>query len=248
MAVEPISLIPAEGAGRGMLRCRDARSGCTILIGPPAADPRLWREYLDGALEVYRSFGAEEAVEYDAWLDGRTTSLFCVALDSDGRVVAGVRAEGPHRHVDQVHAVRSWAGRQGDAAFRKMVADQIPSGVVEAKTGWVARDAEHRHALADWVARAIVQSALLLGVRYSTGIAPSHVLDRYASSGMKVVWWVPSSGYPNERYITHPVWWDMQTYKSVGTPEQVRLIEAEMAELTAGGTVHRTRGEGLAQA
>ncbi|MFE3101092.1 hypothetical protein [Nocardia tengchongensis] len=248
MAVEPIALASTESPGSGMLRCADTQSGYTILIGPPHADPRLWREYLAGALAVYRHYGAEEAVEYDAWLDGSTTALFCVALDSDGRVVAGVRAEGPHQHVDQVHAVRSWAGRAGDAAFRKLVADQIPDGVIESKTGWVAPDAEHRHALADWVARAIVQSTVLLGARYSTGIAPSHVIDRYRTTGMAVVWWVPSSGYPNDRYITHPVWWDMENYRERGTPEQVRRVESELAELHASGPVDWTGGERLAQA
>ena len=230
----------------GMRRCKDVESGCTILMGAPHADPRLWREYLDGALAVYRHYGAEDAVEYDAWLDGSSTSLFCIALDSSGRVVAGLRAEGPHQYVDQVHAIRSWSGRPGEAAFRKMVADQIPDGVIESKTGWVARDTEHRSALAGWVARAIVQSALLLGARYSTGIAPSHVLDRYRTTGMKVVWWIPASGYPNDRYITVPVWWDMRNYQTLGTAAQIRLIETEMVELTGSGPLSWTRGERVA--
>lgn len=248
MAVEPIARVPAEGPRRGMLQCRDAQSGYTILMGPPQADPALWREYLDGALAVYRSYGAEDAIEYDAWLDGASTALFCVVLDFDGKVVAGMRAEGPHRHVDQVHAVRSWDGRPGDAAFRRLVAEQIPFGVVESKTGWVSRTDPHRHALADWIARGCMQSALLLGARYSTGIIPSHVIDRYRTSGMNIVWWVPSSGYPNERYVTCPVWWDAQTYAELGTPQQVRAIEIEMAELRASGEVGGLRGEGLAQA
>ncbi|WP_405485914.1 hypothetical protein [Nocardia sp. NBC_00511] len=217
-------------------------------MGPPQADPELWREYLDGALAVYSGFGAEDAVEYDAWLDGATTAIFAVALDSDGKVVAGMRAEGPHSHVDQVHAVRSWDGRPGDAAFRKFVAEQIPFGVVESKTGWVSRSVEDRHILANWIPRACVETTLVLGARYSTGITPSHVVNRYRTTGMNVVWWVPTSGYPDDRYVTCPVWWDMETYASLGTPEQARYIEIEMAELRASGEAGGAQGEGLAQA
>ncbi|WP_459962370.1 hypothetical protein [Nocardia sp. IFM 10818] len=246
MAIEPIALVPAEGPGDGMLRFQDPRTGCTFLVGSPEADPRLWRQCMDGALEVYRRYGSEDALEYDAVIDGRSTTLFGVAMDSSGRVVAGVRAEGPHKHVEQVHAVMSWAGLPGDAAFRRMVADQIPDGVIECKAGWTARDAEHRGALADWVARCIVHSMALLGVRYAVGVAPQHALKCYRSSGANVAWWIPASSYPDDRYRTVPVWWDMQTYKSVATDLQVRLIEAELSELTASGTLDWSRSEGLA--
>ncbi|MBL1079507.1 hypothetical protein JK358_34390 [Nocardia sp. 2] len=251
MAVESIALVPAEGVGDGMLQFHDPQSGCTFLVGTPQADPMLWADFMAGALAVYRHYGAEDALEYDTVIDGHTTTLFCVALNSSGRAVAGVRAEGPHRHVDEVHAVASWAGLPGESSFRRMVADQIPDGVIECKAGWVARGVENRAQLADWVARAIVHCSALLGVRYVVGVAPDHALPRYRSSGAKVAWWVPPTSYPDERYSTVPVWWDMNTFRSEATESQVRLIDSELSELLASGPVPPvswTHGEGLAPA
>ncbi|MFE3259485.1 hypothetical protein ACFXPS_28920 [Nocardia sp. NPDC059091] len=249
MSVESIAPVPAEGPGDGMLHYRDAESGHTFLIGPPQASPALWRQCMDGALEVYRHYSSEDALEYDAVVDGLSTTLFAVALDREQKVVAGVRAEGPHRHVDEVHAVSSWRGMAGDAAFRRLVAEQIPDGVIECKAGWTARDTGNRSALADWVARAIVHCATLLGVRYAVGVAPEHALKCYRSSGANVAWWIPPTSYPDDRYRTVPVWWDLHTYHTVATEPQARLIEIELAELVAEGTTlpdEWSRDEGLA--
>lgn len=251
MAVEPIALVPAEGPGDGMLRFRDAQSGCTFVAGSPQVHPDLWRECMDGALRIYRHYGSEDALEYDKVIDGHSTTLFFVALDSDGKAVAGVRAEGPHKHVDTVHAIADWSGLPGEAAFRRMVAEQIPEGVIETKAGWAARESPHRSALAAGVSRAIVHCMTLLGVRYGVGVSPEHALGRYRSSGASVPWWIPAASYPDERYRTVPVWWDLQTFRSVAADSQVRMIDAEWAELTADGTVPPVawlRDIGLAQA
>ncbi|MGW4120782.1 hypothetical protein [Nocardia sp. NPDC004711] len=186
---------------------------------------------MDGALEAYRHFGSEEALDYDEVIDGRSTSLFFVVLDPHGRVVAGVRAEGPHKHVDEMRAVAGWAGQEGGPAFRHLVADQIPHGVIECKAGWAARESEHRHALADWMARACVHAALLLGVRFVSSHSPEHALRLYRSSGANVAWQIPPSSYPDERYRTFAVWWDMETYHLVATGSQARLLEVELSEL-----------------
>ncbi len=251
MAVEPIAVVPAEGPGDGMLQFRDTQSGCRFLAGTPRAHPILWRECMDGALRVYQRYGSEDALEYDTVIEGHSTSMFFVALDPNGKAVAGVRAEGPHKHVDEVHAVADWAGLPGEAAFRKLVADQIPEGVIETKAGWTAREAEHRSELAAGVARAIVHCMVLLGVRYGVGVSPEHALERYRSSGARAPWWIPAASYPDDRYRTVPVWWDLRTYRSVASVSQVRLIDAELAELTVNGKVPPVewlRGDGLAQA
>ncbi|MFF0610152.1 hypothetical protein ACFYUD_15930 [Nocardia tengchongensis] len=231
MAVEPIERVSAESPGHGMLRFQEPRTGFTILVGPPEADADLWRRNMDGALEAYRRFGAEEALEYDEVIDGTSTSLFFVALDPDGQVVAGVRAEGPHKQVDEMRAVASWDGLEGDPAFRRMIADQIPDGVIECKAGWVARDSEHRHALADWMSRACVHAALLLGARYTSAHSPEHALNLYRSSGANVAWWIPPSSYPDDRYRTFAIWWDMETCSSVATEPQAEMLEIELSQL-----------------
>ncbi|MEV6767482.1 hypothetical protein AB0N05_02505 [Nocardia sp. NPDC051030] len=220
-----------------MLRLRDAQSGCTFLFGPPQADPVLWRRYLDGALRAYRHYGAGNAVDYDAWIDGSSTALFAVALDSDGQVVAGVRAEGPFKHVDEVPSVAGWAGLPGENAFRKMVADQIPDGVYECRTGWVKPGIEQHSALADWVARAIIHFIPMLGARFSVGAAAEHALALYRRGGARTAWWIPASSYPDDRYRTVPLWWDMRTFRLLAADSQVRAIDAEWAALSADGPV-----------
>ncbi|WP_433591835.1 hypothetical protein [Nocardia sp. CA-145437] len=239
MAVEPIERVPEGSPGHGMLRFQESRTGFTILVGPPEADPDLWRRNMDGALAAYRRFGSEEALEYDKVIDGVTTSLFLVALDPEGRVVAGVRAEGPHKQVDEMRAVASWEGLEGDSAFRHLIAEQIPRGVIECKAGWVDRDSEHRHALADWMSRACVHAALLLGVRYIGSHSPEHALNLYRSSGANVAWWIPPSSYPDDRYRTFAIWWDMDTYASVATESQARMIEIELSQLRENGLLPR---------
>ncbi|WP_460365704.1 hypothetical protein, partial [Actinocorallia lasiicapitis] len=90
---------------------RDAASGCFFLAGTPASRPELWDRFLRGALETYRHFGVESALEYPAIRDGGTTTGFLVGLDPDGAAVAGLRILGPYAGLADVHALRAWAGR-----------------------------------------------------------------------------------------------------------------------------------------
>ncbi|MVU83007.1 hypothetical protein GPX89_37940 [Nocardia sp. ET3-3] len=251
MTVDPIAHVPPTGSGGEMLRLQDALSGYTFFFGPPHADPVLWRSYMEGALRVYGHYGAESAVDYDKVIDGSSTALFAVAVDSDGQAVAGVRAEGPFKHVDEVPSVVSWAGLPGEAAFRKMVADQIPDGVYECRTGWVVPKSPQHRMLADWVARAIIHFIPMLGARYSVGAAAEHALPLYRRGGARAAWWIPASSYPDERYRTVPLWWDLRTVRSLATAEQARAIDAEWATLSAVGPMPPTSwfpDQGRAQA
>lgn len=103
----------AESAGTDLLRFRDEPSGCTFYIGTPQAHPRLWRRNIDGALGVYRHYGVDVALDYDNVIDGHSTALFMTALDADGQVVAGLRAQGPTRI--STRPPLCWSGRASPA-------------------------------------------------------------------------------------------------------------------------------------
>ncbi len=53
-------------------------SDCRMVVGIPAQDPELWAAYLAGALQTYRRFGVENALEFDEIRDGISTSMFLV--------------------------------------------------------------------------------------------------------------------------------------------------------------------------
>ncbi len=254
MTVETIAVGPGGTCDAEVLRFRDMHSGYVFHVATPQTHPDLWRRYLHGALQVYRHYGVDHVLEYDSVVDGRSTSLFFAAVDPSGAVVAGLRAQGPHRVADEVHALRAWAGRPGAAELRAMVANRMPEGVVEVKAVWVARAAEHRAALAAAVSRCVVHAARLLGARFGFVATATPNVGLYRSSGGYVADRIPSVPYPDDRYRTVPMWWDIRTYRSLATKLQSSLTALEHVALDARLSPHdrALSGEpgigGLAQA
>ncbi|MFI7667976.1 hypothetical protein [Nocardia sp. NPDC049526] len=238
MTVETIAVGPGGTRDAEVLRFRDMHSGYVFHVATPQAHPDLWRRYLRGALQVYRHYGVDHALEYDSVVDGRSTSLFFAAVDPSGAVVAGLRAQGPYGAADDVHALRAWAGRPGVAELRAMVADRIPEGVVEVKAVWVSRAAEHRAALAAAVSRCVVHAARLLDARFSFVTTATRNIGLYRSSGGYVADRIPEVPYPDDRYRTIPMWWDTRTYRSLATKLQSSLTALERAALDAWLSPH----------
>ncbi|MFX0576005.1 hypothetical protein [Nocardia nepalensis] len=233
MTVETIAVGPGGTRDAEVLRFRDMHSGYVFHVATPQAHPDLWRRYLRGALQVYRHYGVDHALEYDSVVDGRSTSLFFAAVDPTGAVVAGLRAQGPYGVADEVHALGAWAGRPGSAELRAMVADRIPEGVVEVKAVWVARAAEQRAALAAAISRCVVHAARLLDARFAFVTTATRNIGLYRSSGGYVADRIPSVPYPDDRYRTIPMWWDARTYRSLAAKLQSSLIALEHAALDA---------------
>ncbi len=234
MSLEAIAVVPEEGPGEGMLRFRDAVSGCVFYVGTPEAHPALWRLCMAGALDAYREFGVESALEYDSVINGRSTTMFMVGVDSDGRVVAGVRAQGPYRHVDEAHAVVEWRGHVGEDVLRRSIADRIVDGVIEVKSGWVQRDAPSRSALRAAVARGIVHATGLLGARYAVATADRELAELWRCSGATVTWRIPEVPYPDDRYRTVVLWWDRNDCRAIADESQAPLLDAEQIQLAEG--------------
>ncbi|MGY4099772.1 hypothetical protein ACW2Q0_09465 [Nocardia sp. R16R-3T] len=238
MTVETVAVGPGGTHDAEVLRFRDMYSGYVFHVATPQAHPDLWRRYLCGALQVYRHYGVDHVLEYDSVVDGRSTSLFFAAVDPSGAVVAGLRAQGPYRMADEVQALRAWAGRPGADGLRTMVADRIPEGVVEVKAVWVARAVEHRAALAAAVSRCVVHAARLLDARFGFVTTATRNITLYRSSGGYVADRTPSVPYPDDRYRTVPMWWDIQTYRTLATKLQGSMTALECAALDAWRSPH----------
>lgn len=255
MTVEAVAIGAGDARDAEVLRFRDMHSGFVVQVATPDAHPDLWRRYLSGALDVYRQYGVERALEFDRVADGRSTSLFFAAVDGDGQVVAGLRAQGPYRNPDEVHGLGAWTGRPGAGALREALAERMDEGVVEAKAVWVTRAGlACRSQLGAAVARCVVHAAWLLGARYGFVTAAAHSARLYESSGGRIAKGIPPVPYPDDRYRTVPLWWDTRAYRTHATKLQGSLLALERATLGARPwPSHRTptrepRIGGLAQA
>lgn len=220
----------AGGADAGGLHYLDDLSGCRVRVGTPAELPELWRRYVDGALVVYRHYGVEDALDIESIADGRTTAMFLVAQDPDGTVVAGLRAHGPHRTADEIAGFQPWLGAEGERELRAAVAERVPAGVIETKGAWSTRERPRRPELGELLARGIVHLAWLLDARYVFGASPLHRLELYGSSGAQQPPEIPAVNYPDDRYVTVPIWWDLEDL-STATPSQRELVNVERAQL-----------------
>lgn len=209
----------------------DPDTECTLVVARPADERDLWRDYLDGAVHSYRRHGVECALDMDRLRTADDTVLFFAALDSEGRILAGVRAKGPLRGADDSHAVVEWAGQPGLESVRKMIDDRTPFGILEMKTAWVTDDRERSRPLTKALARSGFHAMALMDIQFCMATAGAYVLDRWRSSGGVVATHIPPAPYPDERYQTAMMWWDRRTFINYAEPEQVSKILQETAAL-----------------
>jgi hypothetical protein len=227
-----MSVSIAETAFRGLpdnasAQWWDRDTDCTLVVSTPGAEPELWDDFVEGALRSYRKHGVERAIDPGTLADPVATSLFLAAIDDTGRVVGGVRAQGPYRDAEQSHAVVEWADQPALPLVRKMIDDRIPFGVVEIKTAWSSDDFPRSRALTPVLARMPLHATLVLGAKFAMATAAAHVLDRWRSSGGVVATRIPATPYPDERYETKMMWWDQAEFTRTADPQQIIATRAE---------------------
>lgn len=220
------------GADAGGLRYFEERSGCDVLFGTPSELPELWRQYVDGALNVYQHYGVEVVLDFESIADGQSTAGFFAVIDSEATMVAGMRAHGPHLTADEIAGFQPWVGTPDEAALRSELVERIPLGVIETKGAWSSRALPRRPGIGALLARAIPHAAWLLDARYVFGASPLHCLDLYDATGARQPPGVSPVAYPDERYVTVPVWWDLDDL-STAKPDQHELISSEREQLVA---------------
>lgn len=211
----------------------DPTSGRQIVIARPTTKPDLWLDYVHGARATYRRHDVESALDYDHVRNGNSTSLFAVALEADGQVVGGLRVQGPYTCAEQATAIAEWGGRTGTDELRRQITDRLSDGVIEIKAVWVDHDAPRHHQITDAIARVIVHSMTLMGVRYAFCTAASHAIPRWESTGAVVSTDVTPVAYPDERYRTKLLWWDQLCVYDTIAPGQLPSLLRESRELTA---------------
>jgi hypothetical protein len=208
----------------------EADANCEFVLSQPTLDPALWREYTDGAQQSYRRHGVECALDLDALLSGHDTIMFFVAVDPSGRVLGGARAIGPLRAPEESHAFVEWDDQPGQQEVREMIAQRLPDGMIELKSGWKVNDPDRNRWLTDALARIGCHIGSLLNVRYIMATAATTIVDKWRTGGC-VVAPVPATPYPNERYRTQLVFWDRRTFAAHATPEQACKTHFETTQL-----------------
>ncbi|NLU62353.1 hypothetical protein HCA61_08745 [Rhodococcus sp. HNM0563] len=211
------------------LEFHDEKSGYRFVAASPAAEPALWTEFVAGALTAYRKYGVETAVEYDKIIDGVSTTYFFAALDAEGAVVGGSRALGPYRSVDDAHPMVEWTDPVHRAVLRRVLGECLAHGLVESKMGWVAAGIPRRRQLSTSVARTTTYCMELLGARYLVGTAAHNALEMWTQSGARIVESVPPCPYPDSRYRTRLLLWDVLESRSCErTRELEKLLTSEV--------------------
>ncbi|MCV7424486.1 hypothetical protein H7K45_28475 [Mycobacterium yunnanensis] len=225
---------PGQYVPGGTMSWWDSAAECAVTIAEPAAAPDLFGEYHRGAVASYAKFGVSDAIDADAERCAADTALFWVMTDVDGRVIGGVRTKGALAAPTDSHAVVEWAGQPGESAVRTMLAQRIPSGVIEMKAAWMDGGGHCTRQRAKLHARSGFHLVALLGVDYYMATSAAHTLERWRSTG-GVVAPIPATPYPDARYETKMMWWDRRTFTVHGEPDQVASVVVEVAR------IHRRR-------
>jgi hypothetical protein len=202
----------------------------------PRERPDLWAAYLEGAVESYRAFGVEKALDIQEIHNGLSTPLFWVARSIEGKVVAGMRVHGPFLEVDQAHVVDEFRGDVGLARVREMLALRIPHGVIEIKGCWVTPGIEGQANLSDALARCYVHSMDYFNVRFACCSAALHASRRWVRSGGQIDQELKPIPYPDDRYETTMLWWDRERLGDDVHPTQMGLMLDERRQLREGQT------------
>jgi hypothetical protein len=204
------------------LEFHDESSGYRFVAASPSVEPDLWTAFVSGALTAYRKYGVEAAVEYDKIIDGASTAYFFAALDADGAVAGGSRALGPYQRADDAHPMVEWSDPVHRTAIRQVLDECLPHGLVESKMGWVAAGVPRRRQLKASVARTTTYCMELLGARYLVGTAADNALDMWTQCGARIVDDIPPCPYPDSRYRTRLLLWDVRDSRSC---ERTRELE-----------------------
>jgi hypothetical protein len=211
----------------------DPNAECTLVMSQPTIDRDLWLEYLRGAAQSYRKHGVERALDLPAIRNGDDTAMFWATVDTDGRVIGGVRAKGPLKSADDSHAVIEWAGRPGLEDVRKMITDRVPFGILEMKSAFVTDDPDRKTTVTRALARSGFHAMALMDLQFCMATSAPHVLNQWRSSG-GVVASIPATPYPDERYRTRMMWWDRRTFAKHAEPDQVSKILIEITAMHQG--------------
>ncbi|NED99869.1 hypothetical protein [Phytoactinopolyspora halotolerans] len=220
---------PANDSPERLLGFRDSASGASIGFYRPADRYDLWEAYVAGVRWAYQQHGAEAALKLPPVTLESMTPVFAVITDDDGMVIGGWYANGPLTAVSQAFAPSEFAA---DPISATLIAEWIDralqEGAFEFKGVWANPVAPLKSALADLLARSFFHAMHLLGVRYAFCTAAMHAAPRWMSSGGRPLPGIPPTTYPDERYLTSFLHWDIKSAFRLSTSAQRRLFAADL--------------------
>jgi molybdopterin/thiamine biosynthesis adenylyltransferase len=215
----------------------DAKSGTRIEVHHPLERPDRWLAYLDGAESCYRTHDISRILGRPELEDGRTTSLFFVAVDGADRVVAGVRGHGPLQAVSDAQVLRELEGHARLEIVRDLLAARLASGIVEMKGAWVDPDFD-RPGLSDALARCGIHAMNWFGARFFICSCATRTAPRWETTGGRRLEGLEPIAYPDARYQTVMLWWDRDRVARLADPDQWSRIVDESDQLARGGATH----------
>ena len=223
----------------GMLRSIAPETGAeySVVVASPRSEPELWREYLAaGDLVVFECGRAPVPVVRRVRAGGEGTAMFFAVLDTEGKVVGGLRVQPRLEAAAQSHALVEWVGQPGQVQLVNAIEERLHDGIVEVKTAWV----DERSAIAGSVAGQLSRLGLVImemsGVEAMMATAADHVLRRWQSGGGRLDESVSATPFPDDRYRTRLMWWDRARLDTLTSPETWRRMRREADALQAATT------------
>src|ERR1700677_3610597 len=104
-AVSPHSMTAGRFRLSGRLSWRDPDIEATLVLSQPDVDPDLWDEFARSAEHSYRKHGVEGAPGGGAPRHGFDPFNVFAGDRRGRRMLAGLRAKGPLRSADDLHAM-----------------------------------------------------------------------------------------------------------------------------------------------
>ncbi len=207
----------------------DAATGYRVEAHHPDERRDRWMDYLAGAEDTYRAAAVEAALAR-AVLEHERPSLFFVAVDGDDRVVGGIRCHGPITSPDEAAVTLELAAHPQIDQLRLLLAERIPSGLVEMKGAWVDRD-HQLTGLGRALARCCVHAMDWWGAAHAVACSSRQLARLWQTTGCRTLGDLAPWAYPDERYQTVVLWWEQERLAELSSAAQLERIGAEADQL-----------------
>jgi molybdopterin/thiamine biosynthesis adenylyltransferase/nitroreductase len=209
----------------------DRESGVRFEGHHPLERPDLWKRYLEGAEERYRNFGFVDTLRRQQLEDGSGVSLFLLAFDPRGEVVAGVRCHGPLEGSHQAFLVEEMGDSPEIDLIRGMIDEQAPLGILEIKGAWSNGEMAIGHRLLQAISRSVTHAMNWLGSEFAVAGVSDALLPIGLDTGARMVG-TASVPYPDERYRTIALTWRRSRSQELSTPEHRQALRLEGEQLS----------------
>lgn len=226
----------------------DAESRFRVMGTSPEHRPDLWHAYLHGAQARYREHGVEAALGLTgSRSDG--SSLVWLVVDTGGQVVAGLRVLGPLRRVEDAFALQELATSSQTQDLAAAIASRLRQGIVEIKGTWSSSslDANASYHASRLLSRCTMHSLTWFGARWGICTAHAGSSALFRRAGARAVEGFAPVPFPDARYRTVPMWWDVQAINQLAQPDQLVRAADEHLQLllTSSAPSARRRSAGL---